>query len=32
MPKIDLRNLAIILMMAVVGFFITTWLVKKYGD
>lgn len=32
MPKIDLRNLSIILLMAVVGFFVTTWLVHKYGD
>lgn len=32
MPKIDARNLAIILTMAVVGFFATTWLVKRYGD
>lgn len=30
--KVTIRNLIIILIMAVVGFYITTALVKKYGS
>jgi len=32
MPKLDPRNIAIVLMAALVGFFATSWLVKKFGD
>lgn len=30
--KLSLRNIIIILVMAVVGFYVTTGLVKKWGD
>lgn len=32
MPKISAKNLVIVLGMAVVGFYSTSWLVKNLGD
>jgi hypothetical protein len=30
--KIDVRNIAIILIMAVVGFIATTYVIRRFGD
>jgi hypothetical protein len=32
MPRVDLRNILILIGMAVVGFYATTYVVRRYGD
>lgn len=31
-PKVDPRNLIILIVMAVVGFYVTAYVVRRFGD
>lgn len=32
MPRVDGRNIILLLVMSIVGFYVTTYILKKFGD